>query len=105
MTPLSPPVELASVGEFLAQSLPFDLLEAAELDRAVSALRVSYHPHGERFDAASEPAGLRIVRSGAVDLRDSDNKLLDRLGEGARVRALSFDAPHRVDHTDTLHQR
>jgi CBS domain-containing protein len=82
MTPLSPPVELASVAEFIAQALPFDLLEPAELDQAVSALRVSYHPHGERFDAASEPPGLRILRSGAVDLRDSNNKLLDRLGEG-----------------------
>jgi len=92
MTPLSPPVELASVGEFLAQSLPFDLLEAAELDRAVSALRVAYHPHGERFDAASEPAGLRIVRSGAVDLRDSDNKLLDRLGEGENFHIGNLNA-------------
>ncbi|MHA7816606.1 MAG: putative nucleotidyltransferase substrate binding domain-containing protein [Pseudohaliea sp.] len=92
MTPLSPPVELASVGEFLAQSLPFDLLEPAELDRAVSALLVSYHPHGDRFDAASEPAGLRIVRSGAVDLRDSSNKLLDRLGEGENFHIGNLNA-------------
>ncbi|HKK23813.1 MAG TPA: DUF294 nucleotidyltransferase-like domain-containing protein [Pseudohaliea sp.] len=82
MTPLSPPVELASVAGFLAQSLPFDLLTAQELEQAVHALRVSYHPHGERFEATSEPPGLRIVRSGAVDLRDDNNKLLDRLGEG-----------------------
>ena len=82
MTTVSPPVELASVAAFLAPLLPFDLLSGQELDRAVSALRVSYHPHGERFEAGSEPAGLRIVRSGAVDLRDGNNKLLDRLGEG-----------------------
>ncbi|KGE04920.1 DUF294 nucleotidyltransferase-like domain-containing protein [Pseudohaliea rubra] len=82
MTPLAPPVELASVAAFVAQSLPFDLLSAQEMDVAVGALRVSYHPQGERFEAACEPPGLRIVRSGAVDLRASDNKLLDRLGEG-----------------------
>lgn len=92
MTPLSPPVELASVAEFIAQSLPFDLLEPAELDRAVNALRVSYHPHGERFEGASEPPGLRILRSGAVDLRDSNNKLLDRLGEGENFHIGNLNA-------------
>lgn len=82
MTSETPPAELATVAGFLAQSLPFDTLADVQLETAVAALRVSYHPHGERFDAASEPAGLRILRSGAVDLRDGDNKLLDRLGEG-----------------------
>ncbi|MFP3670890.1 hypothetical protein SB717_38045, partial [Priestia sp. SIMBA_032] len=61
-------------------------------NRAVNALRVSYHPHGERFDAASEPPGLRILRSGAVDLRDSDNKLLDRLGEGENFHIGNLNA-------------
>jgi CBS domain-containing protein len=53
---------------------------------------VSYHPHGERFDAASQPPGLRIVRSGAVDLRDSNNKLLDRLGEGENFHIGNLNA-------------
>ena len=41
-------------------------------------------------DAGNEPSGLRILRSGAVDLRDSDNKLLDRLGEGESFPALGL---------------
>ena len=78
----SAPPELGEVADFLAQTLPFERLSAAQRAEAVGALRVSYHPQSERFHAASEPAGLRILRSGAVDLRDGDNKLLDRLGEG-----------------------
>ena len=53
-----------------------------ELHRTVSKIVVHYHCRGESFDKQSSDMGLRIVRSGAVELRDSDNKLLDRLGEG-----------------------
>jgi CBS domain-containing protein len=74
--------ELEAVAEFLRGSLPFNELDDAALGQAVAALKASYHPHGTRFDAASEPTGLRILRSGAVDIRDRENKLLDRLGEG-----------------------
>jgi CBS domain-containing protein len=81
-TPLSPPVELADVADFLRRSLPFDLLRPPELERAVRALLIAYHPRGEHFEAASEPPGLRLLRSGAVDLRDGKQTLLDRLGEG-----------------------
>ena len=74
--------ELAAVAEFLRGSLPFNELASDELGQIVRALRVSYAPQGSRIDLESEPQGLRILRSGAVDLRDHDNKLLDRLGEG-----------------------
>ncbi len=77
---LSP--ELVSIAEFLAQTLPFNELEPEDLLRVANALVVQYHCRGEIFSASTEPEGLRILRSGAVDLRDSDNKLLDRLGEG-----------------------
>jgi CBS domain-containing protein len=83
--------ELAEVAEFLRGSLPFNDLRDDELARAVSALRASYHPHGTRFDSDSEPAGLRILRSGAVDIRDRDNKLLDRLGEGESFHILNLN--------------
>lgn len=77
---LSP--ELSSIAEFLRQSLPFNQLDEAVLLRAAGAIAIQYHCHGDSFDKSTEPAGLRILRSGAVDIRDSDNKLLDRLGEG-----------------------
>ncbi|MEH6570289.1 MAG: DUF294 nucleotidyltransferase-like domain-containing protein [Halioglobus sp.] len=74
--------ELAMVGEFLQQSQPFNILMADEILRVVNKIIVSYHCKGESFTAKTDPQGLRIVRSGAVEIRDANNKLLDRLGEG-----------------------
>lgn len=76
------PVDLAPIADFLASTLPFDRLSPAELGDLLTSVAISYHTRGESFDAGSEPRGLRILRSGAVDLRDTDNILLDRLGEG-----------------------
>lgn len=74
--------ELDNVREFLRGSLPFNELDDELLNQALGQLHIAYHPHGERFDAESPLPGLRILRSGAVDIRHADNKLLDRLGEG-----------------------
>ena len=84
--------ELAAVGEFLRGSLPFNELDDGELSVTVRALRVSYHTHGTRFEADSARDGLRILRSGAVDIRDRDNKLLDRLGEGESFHIAGLNA-------------
>lgn len=73
--------ELQAVVDFLGQTPPFSELSPNVLAAAAAAMRVSYHRHGERF-GADDAGCLRIVRSGAVDLRDGYNKLLDRLGEG-----------------------
>lgn len=75
-------LELDDVVEFLRGSLPFNELSDELLGDAIAAMRVSYHPQGERFHVDSQRSGLRILRSGAADIRDKDNKLLDRLGEG-----------------------
>jgi len=77
---LSP--ELAPVAEFLQQTLPFNELPLTELYRTVDRIVVQYYCRGEVFNKSTAEKGLRIVRSGAVEIRDSDNKLLDRLGEG-----------------------
>ena len=74
--------ELAPVAQFLLQSLPFSELTPADLERTVHKMVVQYHCRGESFDKETVEKGLRIVRSGAVEIRDGDNKLLDRLGEG-----------------------
>lgn len=76
------PVELAPIAEFLAATLPFDGLAEHDLAQLLERVTISYHTRGESFDAGSEHRGLRILRSGAVDLRDASNTLLDRLGEG-----------------------
>jgi CBS domain-containing protein len=74
--------ELATIAEFLQQSLPFNELSEIELRTAVAGTQIRYHCRTETFTAKDSGNGLRIVRSGAVDIRDIDNKLLDRLGEG-----------------------
>lgn len=74
--------ELEEVREFLRSSLPFNELDEDALGDAVKALRIAYHCQGERFENDVHNPGLRILRSGAVDIRDENNKLLDRLGEG-----------------------
>jgi CBS domain-containing protein len=57
-------------------------LPPRDLFDTVHKILVQYHCRSEVFNRDTPEKGLRIVRSGAVDLRDSDNKLLDRLGEG-----------------------
>lgn len=74
--------ELVPVAEFLEQSLPFNELPKADLYNTVDKIVVHYHCRGDVFNRQTADKGLRIVRSGAVEIRDSDNKLLDRLGEG-----------------------
>jgi CBS domain-containing protein len=76
------PVDLAPIADFLGATLPFDCLAAHDLAQLLERVTISYHTRGESFDAGSDHRGLRILRSGAVDLRDADNTLLDRLGEG-----------------------
>lgn len=85
-------LDLSEVRDFLRGALPFNDLDGALLEEALASLRVSYHRHGERFDARSERSGLRILRAGAVDLRDRENKLLDRLGEGESFHIAGLNA-------------
>ncbi|MDH3993444.1 MAG: CBS domain-containing protein, partial [Gammaproteobacteria bacterium] len=74
--------ELVPVAEFLQQTLPFNELPLQVLYQTVPKIIVQYHCRSDVFNVDTEETGLRIVRSGAVEIRDSDNKLLDRLGEG-----------------------
>ena len=74
--------ELVTIAEFIQQTLPFNELAPEILYPTIAEILVQYHCQGDSFDAETPEKGLRILRSGAVELRDSDNKLLDRLGEG-----------------------
>jgi len=74
--------ELVPVAEFLQQTLPFNELSLQVLYQTVPKIIVQYHCRSDVFNVDTAETGLRIVRSGAVEIRDSDNKLLDRLGEG-----------------------
>jgi len=85
---------LDEVAAFLSGILPFSDLSDDLLRESVGSLRVSYHPRGTVFAAGEERDGLRILRSGAVDLRDGSNKLLDRLGEGESFHIAGLNAEY-----------
>ena len=84
--------ELEPIAEFLQQSLPFNELAPQDLFSTVNKIIVQYHCRGEMFNKDTVQKGLRIVRNGAVDIRDSDNKLLDRLGEGESFHIAGLNA-------------
>jgi CBS domain-containing protein len=84
--------ELVPIAEFLQQSLPFNELPLELLYQTVDKIVVQYHCRSEVFNADTVEKGLRVVRSGAVEIRDSDNKLLDRLGEGESFHIAGLNA-------------
>lgn len=84
--------ELVTIAEFIQQTLPFNELPPAILYPCISKILVQYHCQGESFNVDTPEKGLRILRSGAVELRDSDNKLLDRLGEGESFHIAGLNA-------------
>ncbi len=97
--PLSP--ELQSIVEFLAQTLPFNALDSDTLSQAAATIEVVYYRHGIQL-TAKDGGGLRVLRSGAVDLRDSNNKLLDRLGEGENFHLERLSNAHEDTVTATV---
>lgn len=72
--------ELNPVIEFLSGTLPFDSLPSDRLSAIATQVQICYHPKGEFFDD-DVAVGLRVLRSGAVDLSYQDGSLMDRLGE------------------------
>lgn len=84
--------ELVPIAEFLQQSLPFNELSKRDLYSTVEQIIVQYHCRSDVFNRDTIEKGLRIVRSGAVEIRDSENKLLDRLGEGESFHIAGLNA-------------
>jgi len=73
--------DLRLITDFLGESLPFDELEFDDLDRLATQLVIQYHRRGEHLAMDSCTPGLRILRSGAVELVDSQRELIERLAE------------------------
>lgn len=78
-------LELQLVVDFLADCIPFDALPTNEVETVAAALEVQYFRKGHVFisdDNCSGFGGLRILRSGAAELRGADDQLIERIGEG-----------------------
>ncbi len=87
-TPPNP--ELDAIKDFLLACIPFDQLPAAELQWLVSKLQIQYFCRGHVFLGKDDEGGLRLLRSGAVELRTEDGTLVDRLGEGLSFNLLGL---------------
>lgn len=75
-------VELLEIRDFLAAHAPFDALSPALLDVLPRQLMVRYLRRGTPFPPADGTAAACIIRSGIIELRDSEGALVDKLGEG-----------------------
>ncbi len=86
--------ELNAIREFLVQCIPFDQLSDRELDAVLPSLEVTYFRRGHVFKP-DDDGGLRIVRSGAAELRTESGQLVDRFGEAVsfNLRGLAQEQP------------
>ena len=91
MTQLADQPEIQVVAEFLQRCPPFNVLSPADFQRLVSCLEITYFRQGHVFNDLENEGGLRILRSGAVEIRDKSGKLLDRLGEGESFNIASLN--------------
>ncbi len=74
--------ELAAIADFIHQIMPFNALPEDELSEVVHRMEIGYFRNGHVFDHQTREQGLRILRNGAVELRNEEDELLDRLAEG-----------------------
>ena len=86
--------ELAMIASFLAECLPFNTLSDHECSAIAAQLEVTYYCHGQVLTAAADDSGLRLLRSGAAELRDGEGNLLDRLGEGESFNLSGLNEEH-----------
>ncbi|MFC6441277.1 putative nucleotidyltransferase substrate binding domain-containing protein [Bowmanella sp. JS7-9] len=89
MTDIESNPELLMVVDFLVTCPPFDLLEDAQLHQLASSIEVQYYRKGH-ICGQSGLGGLRIIRSGAIDIRSQDDRLVQRMGEGESYNLASL---------------
>ena len=84
--------ELIEIREFLADHPPFSQLPPDALAALPKRLAVRYLRRGTPFPPGDEVQGaLYLVRSGAVELRDRQGDLLEKIGEGELYAAPCLD--------------
>ncbi len=76
-------IELVEIRDFLAQRPPFDVLPEEQLNQLPKLLDIRYLRRTSAFPPVdAQRSYLYILRSGAVELLDEDDKLVEKLGEG-----------------------
>ncbi len=76
-------IELVEIRDFLADHPPFGLLPAEVLDTLPKALSIRYLRRGTPFPPADANGEfLYMIRTGAVELRNEQEELVGKFGEG-----------------------
>lgn len=76
-------IELIEIRDFLAARPPFDCLTEAQLDALPRQVQIRYLRRGQDFPPADmRDSFLYVVRTGAVECRDTEGELTAKLGEG-----------------------
>lgn len=84
-------VELLEVRDFLAVNPPFDQLPDAVLDRLPALMTTRYVRRGEEILTLGEPNDeFYVIRSGAIDLRDEGDNLVERAAEGSSMGTVTL---------------
>ncbi len=75
-------IELLEIRNFLAECMPFSLLSDEQLDLLPEQFQVRYLRRNSAFPPAdNKDKFLYIVRSGAIEIRDNEDNLVNRLAE------------------------
>ncbi len=76
-------IELAEIRNFIAKQSPFDLLSKTELDNLPKACSIRYFRRGQAItETGSGETVFFLVRTGAIEIRDAQDQLVDKLAEG-----------------------
>ncbi|MBK8454621.1 MAG: DUF294 nucleotidyltransferase-like domain-containing protein [Thiofilum sp.] len=98
--------ELVVIRDFIASCPPFDQLAEPALTQLTPQWVIRYLRRGSAFPPHSTPH-YWLIRRGAIEIRDADNQLLEKLAEGDSYSADCLSAPSAIQtkaHTseDTL---
>jgi len=75
-------IELQEIKNFIAECMPFNLLSDDTLNSLPEQFEIRYLRRGSQFPPTdNDNKYLYLVRSGAIDIRDHDNNLVNKLAE------------------------
>jgi len=83
--------ELEHIKDFIASHVPFDDLPDERLEAMVKQLEIIYYRQGSVLE---QSPGLRIIRSGAAELRDQEHLLIDKCQEGSSFNLQGLNQEH-----------
>lgn len=76
-------IEILEIRDFISQHPPFDVLDNDFLNAITNTLTIRYLRRGNSFpDLDNENNFLFVIRTGAIEFRNVENQLIDKLAEG-----------------------